>query len=62
LYYDESLDFDEFNFKDYQKLQKLEREDRRKAIESMIDEDLKKRSFVREKGIEGEILKFRIGG
>jgi hypothetical protein len=36
-------DFDEFNFKDYQKLQKLEREDRRKAIESMIDEDSKKK-------------------
>jgi hypothetical protein len=38
-------DFDEFNFKDYQKLQKLEREDRRKAIESVIDEDLKKKKF-----------------
>jgi hypothetical protein len=37
--------FDEFNFKDYQKLQKLEREDRRKAIEGMIDEDLKKKKF-----------------
>ena len=35
-------EFDEFNFIDYQKLLKSEREERRRAIESIIDEDLKK--------------------
>jgi hypothetical protein len=36
-------EFDEFNFIDYQKLLKSEREERRRAIESIIDEDLKKK-------------------
>ena len=33
-------EFDEFNFIDYHKLLKSEREERRRAIESIIDEDL----------------------
>ena len=54
-------EFDEFNFIDYQKLLKSEREERRKSIESIIDEDLKKKSS-QEKVTLGEILKYRTGG
>ena len=38
-------EFDEFNFTEYQKLRKLERQKRRIDIENLIDEDLKKKKF-----------------